>query len=362
MFRTFGLLVSLATALSTVARGASPASPVAERYVAIDNVCAWPNLTVLPDGAIIATIFGHPSHGRGEGDVECWATLDGRFWTKRGVAAVHEPGANRMNVAAGLSARGDLIVLSSGWSVKKDDKGKVVSLVDILPAWICRSSDGGKTWQVDEKAFPGSPEGFTPLIPFGDVLIGADGALRAACYAREEKTKIDHVWIVRSADDGRTWKIQSKISAANNETALFHVGKGEWIAAARALGKTKQRLDLWRSTDDGQTWTDAGPLSEAAQHPAHIARLRDGRLLLTYGNRIKGKYGVLAKLSSDNGRTWGAALTLVDDLLSGDCGYPASVQLPGGEILTAYYSNGAPNHRRYHMGTVIWKAPAEKIR
>ena len=27
-----------------------------ERYIAIDNVCAWPNLTKMPDGAIIATI------------------------------------------------------------------------------------------------------------------------------------------------------------------------------------------------------------------------------------------------------------------------------------------------------------------
>jgi len=25
-----------------------------ERYIAIDNVCAWPNLTVLPDGTLAA--------------------------------------------------------------------------------------------------------------------------------------------------------------------------------------------------------------------------------------------------------------------------------------------------------------------
>ncbi len=27
-----------------------------ERCVAVDNVCAWPNLTRMPDGAIIATM------------------------------------------------------------------------------------------------------------------------------------------------------------------------------------------------------------------------------------------------------------------------------------------------------------------
>ncbi len=29
---------------------------IMEHYIAIDNVCAWPNLTRMPDGAIIATI------------------------------------------------------------------------------------------------------------------------------------------------------------------------------------------------------------------------------------------------------------------------------------------------------------------
>ena len=111
-----------------------------------------------------------------------------------------------------------------------------------------------------------------------------------------------------------------------------------------------------RSADDGQTWTEDGPLSEASQHPGHIARLVDGRLLLTYGNRVKGQYGVLARLSPDNGATWGDPITLVDDLFNSDCGYPASAPLPGGEILTAYYSRGAPDHTRYHMGVVIWQS------
>ena len=32
--------------------------------IAMDNVCAWPNLTVMYDGEIIATIFNKPSHGK----------------------------------------------------------------------------------------------------------------------------------------------------------------------------------------------------------------------------------------------------------------------------------------------------------
>ena len=40
-------------------------------YVAIDNVCAWPNLTLMPNGEIAAVIFNEPCHGTWEGDVEC---------------------------------------------------------------------------------------------------------------------------------------------------------------------------------------------------------------------------------------------------------------------------------------------------
>lgn len=35
-----------------------------ERYVAIDGVCAWPNLTSLPSGELVATVFNQPCHGR----------------------------------------------------------------------------------------------------------------------------------------------------------------------------------------------------------------------------------------------------------------------------------------------------------
>jgi hypothetical protein len=357
--KTFiAFLLPLVASLSFAAdKPATP--PPTERYVAIDNVCAWPNLARLRDGTIIATIFNQPSHGRAEGDVECWATTDGRFWTRRGTAAPHEGAANRMNVAAGVANNGDLLVLSSGWSLKRDDHGKVLALVDILAPWICRSSDGGRTWQVDKQSFPRALEGRTEFIPFGDILPGGDGALRVACYARDLKTKQDGVWMFRSADDGKSWQVQSQISNANNETAIFHLGAGKWLVAARSLGKTRQRLDLFRSEDDGKTWTDAGPATGASQHPGHLTRLRDRRLLLTYGNRIKGQFGVLARLSADEGRTWSDPVTLVSDLVSGDCGYPASVQLADGKILTAYYSNGAPAHRRYHMGVVIWDCEAK---
>ena len=44
----------------------------AKPVVAVDNVWAWLNLTVLRDGAIVATIHNQPSHLKLPADVDCW--------------------------------------------------------------------------------------------------------------------------------------------------------------------------------------------------------------------------------------------------------------------------------------------------
>ena len=332
------------------------------RFVAIDNVCAWPNLTVLNDGIIIASIFNKPSHGRGEGDIECWASQNGQFWEKRGVPTRHLPMTNRMNVAAGLAKNGDLIVLASGWELNKDLKSGAVSLVKCLRPSVSRSADKGHTWMVNESGFPKAAQGMTEYIPFGDIAFGNDGSLRVLAYAQSDDKSINAVSMFRSDNDGENWKRMSVISdgkaetefcGGHNETAFFHLGKGRWIAAARRW-KQGAALDLFRSDDDGYTWKMDFQLTESRQHPAHILQLEDERLLLTYGNRITNQYGIAVKTSKDKGVSWTEELLVIDDFHPIDGGYPASIQLPDGKILTAYYARSVDSHTRYHMGAVIW--------
>lgn len=338
---------------------------ILKRYISIDNVCAWPNLTTLKDGTQIATIFNKPSHGRMQGDVECWASVDGgKFWQKRGTAAPHKPMTNRMNVAAGLADNGDLIVIASGWSLKESGKQDgLFNLMSIIRAWVSRSKDGGKSWKVDEKAFPAAETGFTGYIPFGDILKANDGSLRVLAYNQSNDKAINTVSMFRSNDDGRTWKWFARMSdgknatafaSGHNETAFFHTGNGKWIASARRW-KEGQAMDLFSSDNDGKKWRMEGPLTGANQHPGHITRLKNGDLLLTFGNRKKGVNGVAVKTSKDNGKTWGETEQILDDLASFDCGYPASVQLEDNSIMTVYYANANAVHQRYHMGTVIWR-------
>ena len=324
----------------------APPPPLPKSYLAVDNVCAWPNLTVMPDGTIVATIYSLPSHGGGEGDAQCWASTDqGKTWTLRGTPAKHEPETCRMNLAAGLGRNDDLIVLCSGWD-KRDMSAP--RHTRILKPWVCRSSDGGRTWQVS-KDFP-SEEGMSEFIPFGDIIQAKDGTLCVSGYAQTPGSTgyTYHCYFLRSRDDGRTWTVESTIAKDHNETALCQLPDGTWLAAARVNG-----MDIYASSDNGTTWQARGSTS-GAQHPGHFLRLADGRLLLTHGDRRPGARGVGVRLSSDGGLTWSPVSTSIGSSLSGDCGYPSSVQLPDGRILTAYYSQRTPTHPRYHMAVVFW--------
>ena len=339
--------------MQTVKNQAGEAS---QAIVAIKDVCAWPNLTVLPDGTIVATIHNQPSHLKQPSDVECWASEDGgQTWKKRGTPAPREnPNFARGNVAAGLAGNGDFIVISSGWSDPTAASGRGT----ILPLLVSRSTDGGRTWDVDDKAFPdswpdvarsdSSPEGY--LVPFGDILSGADGRLRVGLYSGNRGA----TFVYASRDDGKTWREPVKISGDTviNEPALMHLGEGRWLCAARLAG-----LDIYHSEDDAQSWIRRGKLTDAEQHPGHLMRMKDGTILLSYGNRQNPR-GVDVRFSDDDGESWSEPFRVIE--FQGDGGYPSSVQLPDGQMLTVYYAQRIPGFNRYHMGVVIWDS--EKTR
>ena len=182
------------------------AEPV-ERYVAIDNVCAWPNLTLLADGSIAVTVYNQPVHGRWYGDVECWASTDGgRLWSRRSMPARGEPPGNRMNVAAGRTAAGTFLVLASGWTpvLEPGDEGLGKPPEHgVLRALVCRSEDHGHVW-TDEGTFVLPDESAPAPLPFGDVVEGDGGLLAASAYHRYQSGRNTAYFYV-STDNGASW-------------------------------------------------------------------------------------------------------------------------------------------------------------
>jgi BNR repeat-like domain len=326
-----------------------------QRYLAIDNLCGWPTLTLLPDGTLCTLVFNQPCHGTWEGDVDCWVSRDGALWHKRGVAAAHAPGTNRMNVAVGLNARSELIALCSGWAARPaPGSSEPLPLREVLPVWVCRSSDQGRTWSHTE-SFPNSPnEGEQPPIPFGDIALDEEGRLFATAYCPHlGEPKAHSLYLFCSEDHGHHWRYLSTIGRANyNEASLLYLGGRRWLAAARTLSPAD--LVLFRSEDHGQTWEQTQRLSLPRQHPANLRRLSDGSLLLTYGNRCKNMSGLDLRRSDDEGETWKAPVRLLS-LDAKDLGYPSTAQRADGSLVTVYYADQDRHHRRYHIGSVCWR-------
>ena len=115
-------------------------------------------------------------------------------------------------------------------------------------------------------------------------------------------------------------------------------------------------MSYYRSADNGRTWQPAGQITGYYEHPGHLMRMQDGRILLTYGDRnsVAGVQGIEVLVSDDEGATWDLNYR-VCDYLGPDGGYPSSVQLPDGRILTAFYASGlVGTHNGYVMGAATW--------
>lgn len=321
----------------------------------------WPNLLILPKGRLLMTGFNQPSHTTTSGDADCWDSSDGgKKWQLRGTVAKRtDDKSNRVHFAVGLTAKGDLVAIAGGMGDAADKTGKR----RLLQPVVTKSTDEGKTWEKVADFDAGFKHKYA-AIPYGTINIGKDGTLRTVVYmtTRKDVTEFNDAgnpfaaYMVRSDDGGKTWGHAAQIGKDLNETSALHLGDGVWIAAARTDDRPApeygQELKQYRSTDDGKTWKDEGLLSGYHQHLAHLLRLKDDRVLLSYGNRKEP--GINVRLSDDKGKTWGKPKRLLD-LSAGDLGYPSSAELDDGKIVTVFYSQNSVLHKGYHAGAVIWQ-------
>ncbi len=202
-----------------------------------------------------------------------------------------------------------------------------------LGEWIIRSTDGGKSWSTRIPTVVNSPHGPIQL---------KDGRLLYAgkkLWAEDKK-----IGVAESRDDGHTWQWLAEIPTRKGDKNAYHelhaveATDGTLIAQIRNHNEANKGETLQtESKDGGKTWAEPHSIGVWGL-PSHLLRLRDGRLLMSYGHRRK-PFGNQARLSTDNGKTWGEPILLSGDGKGGDLGYPSTVELKDGTLLTVWYES-----------------------
>lgn len=163
----------------------------------------------------------------------------------------------------------------------------------------------------------------------------------------------------RTTDGGLSWKLQSWIGPEPDGFAIMpstvRISETELFTTLRRREGTFRWISAWRSLDNGSTWTqEKNPVDYLGEgNPPMLNKLEDGRLCLTYGFRGY-PYSIRARLSVDNGKSWGPQIVLRDDGTERDVGYVRSVQRPDGKMVTVYYFVDEATGPERYIGATIW--------
>jgi sialidase-1 len=356
-------------------------------YESPSEYCAWPSIARTLGGDLVVMFTRTEEHLGPNGAILLSRSTDnGKTWLQP-IVVLDSPIDDR---EAGITALRDGRIVGHFWSTfhTKESYERLAPNSygrDLLDRWIASvgrpeyrdakrnsgpstaiSSDGGRTWSRLTRGHD-SVHGGIEL---------ANGSLLVASY-RENPDSIS----VRSADSASgPWHRVATIVSPHPESLSFcephmlQLKTGRVIMMMRAVthpyNDRDPRCILWESysDDNGKTWL--APFATSLWgSPPHLVLLADGRVLCTYGYR-RPPYGQRACLS-DDGLNWSLReeVVLRDDAPNGDLGYPASVELERGVILTVYYQPDVPPgtfqrmnppdpHRTKPgiLGT-IWKVP-----
>ena len=206
------------------------------------------------------------------------------------------------------------------------------------------SSDGGSSWE--RRRIEGVPP-MARRVMTGVPLCLSDGTILAHGWGNWKPSPPDgghFAYVLRSTDKGESWELTPIGEDPSgrldfNENELLELPDGRILAMMRSYevpGRFNAFMQQCFSEDGGRTWSPPEP-TPIWGYPPHLTLLDSGAIHCVYAHR-RYPYGVRACLSHDNGATWDIENEIIvrDDAVTGRVGYPSSVQLGDGTLVTVY--------------------------
>ena len=223
------------------------------------------------------------------------------------------------------------------------------------PSLLWYTYDKGHTW-LGPYRFPQFGKG---VLARTDYIVNSRHDAFVFLSQAKENGREGRPFCARTVDGGITWRLVSYFGGEPKGFAIMpstvRLSKSRLLSLVRVHEDQRNGIDAYRSDDNAASWHSAGTVAETGGfggNPPMLIKLRDGRLCLTYGYRGE-PYRILARLSSDQGRTWGSAISIGNDAVTWEVGYPRSVQRRDGKVVTVYYFNDGPHNERFIAAT-IW--------
>ncbi len=224
----------------------------------------------------------------------------------------------------------------------------VLDSYDALPeharmsgSYVRISEDYGKTWGETIYVPINAPHGPTLCKDGTLIYLGCNFYKDDRIHLRSgEDTKIA---CFASRDGGYTWEKRSTVAQPKCllergeylcEPHVIELADGRLLGAYRIQGKPL-RIATAISSDQGRSWGEI-TYSDTVGSPPHLMIHSSGALICTFGRR-KAPFGMRAKVSYDNGLTWDKEYVLDERFQGWDMGYPSTVELSDGSLLTVYY-------------------------
>lgn len=199
------------------------------------------------------------------------------------------------------------------------------------------SNDYGKTFGNIYKSPISSPHGPTVLNDGTILWVGRIQGIHNHIEAHTINTETGKMTY---RGDMELYKYEDFKDIYFYEPHAIQLPDGKIICHLRAENASETLFTLYQtvSLDNGVTWSKPQQIvRDNSGAPGHLFMHSSGILISTFSHRER-PYGIWAIFSKDNGETWSNESIIFEGKDTDDLGYPSTIELSDGDLLTAFYT------------------------